>query len=443
MRYGRWVSVVMLGLLLRFAGATARADGALAVGSPAPAIRAAAWLNVPAKTLGPDDWKGKVVLVEFFETGCVPCKRTLPHIQELHRRYAARGLVVIAVSWETAAVLAPFAAEYGLTMPIACDTARVIVGGYRIEKYPTSVVLDREGNVACVGKPMSVDEPIETALGLATDPAAILSAYADAAAKQDAAGVRTALERLTERADAAFDLKAWAGARPAAEGAADGAADAAPAPSDPAKALQELLATATPPARREALRLSLADTGPATFDLLGFARAALGREFPLPPKDAKDWIAAGRLDDLADAFLDRQPPPAVLDEAVKAKKALAPRAAKKASQARADARKALILAELLFPKEPTYDEAAAAPYWGELAATGWTLGPESKMVSCDVGGRLLRPHTVSAFVDRRLAQALVFDALAAGRRFASAGVPAEVAKARAAIVAELAAKYPR
>jgi len=444
MRYSRMTSFLVLGLLLGVSRTTASGeDGALAVGADAPAIRAAAWLNVPSKTLSADDLKGRVVLVEFFETGCVPCKRTLPHVQQLHQRYAARGLTVIAVSWETAAVLAPFASEWGLTMPIACDTARVMIGGYRIAKYPTSILIDKEGHVAHVGKPVSIDGPIEAALGLQTEPAEVLSTYADAAAKKDPVGVRTAIERLIERANAEFDLKAWAGSRPAPEGGGDAPADATPVPADPAKALTELLASATPVARREAVRLALADSGPTSFDLLAFARASLGREFPLALKEAKDAIAAGRLDELADAFLDRQPPPAVLDEAVKAKKALAPRATKKAAEARTDARKALILAELVFPKEMTVGQAEAAPFWEELAATGWTLGPAGLLASCDVGGLLLRSTTASAYADRRLAQAIVFEALAAGKKPALAAASADAAKARVAILADLRSKYAR
>ena len=44
--------------------------------------------------------RGKVVLVDFWATWCIPCIKGFPHIVELHRRYADRGLVVVAVSMD-------------------------------------------------------------------------------------------------------------------------------------------------------------------------------------------------------------------------------------------------------------------------------------------------------------------------------------------------------
>jgi len=42
--------------------------------------------------------KGKVVVVDFWASYCVPCKKSLPHLVALHRKYAAQGLVAISVS---------------------------------------------------------------------------------------------------------------------------------------------------------------------------------------------------------------------------------------------------------------------------------------------------------------------------------------------------------
>jgi thiol-disulfide isomerase/thioredoxin len=44
--------------------------------------------------------RGKVVLVDFWATWCKPCIEGFPHVVELHRRYADRGLVVVAVSMD-------------------------------------------------------------------------------------------------------------------------------------------------------------------------------------------------------------------------------------------------------------------------------------------------------------------------------------------------------
>src|SRR5437660_1596717 len=53
------------------------------------------WLNSPPLTLG--QLKGKVVLVRWWTDGCSLCAQTAPALNELHRRYASRGLVVIGM----------------------------------------------------------------------------------------------------------------------------------------------------------------------------------------------------------------------------------------------------------------------------------------------------------------------------------------------------------
>lgn len=436
---------VLLPLLLLAAGGSAWSGerNSVPVGSVAPALKSASWLNAPSTGLSADDLRGRVVLAELFETGCTPCKRTLPHIQSLHERYGGRGLTVVLVCWEKSTVLSPFAREWGLTMPIACDAAGT-TAAFLNPGYPTSVLIDKEGKVAFVGTPISIDEPIEAALGLQMEPAEILSAYAAAALKKDAVAQRAALDRLIERAGGEFDLRAWAGAQPAAEAGAESPEGAAPAavPQEPAKALAEMLRLGTPSPRREAIRASLAESGPTGFDLLAFAREALGRDFPLTLKEVKDWVAAGRLDLLVDGLLDRRPTPAMLDEVAKAK-ALAPRAAKRAVDARADARKGLILAECVFARSMTADEAPQAPFWSELAVTGWGGGgPEKRLTAVDVRGQLVRPATASAFVDRALSQAVVLDALAGGKKPALATVAASAAKERGTLAADVKAKYP-
>ncbi len=444
----RWNRVTpSLCLLFTIAG-TASGDAhprSLPVGTAAPPLQVADWLNVSSKGSTGPDLKSRAVLVEFFEPGCVPCKRSLPHIQSLHQRYAGRGLTIVCVSTETPAVLTAFAREWGYTMPIACDTAKSVFKAYQIKQWPTSVVVDKEGNIAYVGTPAWVDAPIETALGLQLEPGEILSTYAEASWKKDTAAVRTAIDRLTERATAEFDLKAWVASLPPSEAGPEVPVEGAPAPipTDAAKALTEMLSAATPSSRREAIRLALAESAPTTFDLLAFARATIGREFPLTAKEAKEWVAAGRLDDLVEAYLDRQPPPVALEDAVKAKKAIAPRAARKAADARADARKALIVHEILFARELTEAQAQAAPFWADSAVSDWSKQRDGKLSACDVSGNILRPTTVSAFTDRRLAQALIFEALAAGKKPAFATLTADVAKARAAVVAELKSKYPK
>ncbi len=75
------------------------APAALAVGSPAPALSPAKWLQgEPVKAFEKD----KVYLVECWATWCGPCVAAIPHVNELHNKFKDKGLVVIGVNvWES------------------------------------------------------------------------------------------------------------------------------------------------------------------------------------------------------------------------------------------------------------------------------------------------------------------------------------------------------
>ena len=68
------------------------------IGKDAPEIKADGWLNSKGVTL--KDLKGKVAVVEFWATWCPPCRKSIPHLAELHKKHKGDGLVIIGLSDE-------------------------------------------------------------------------------------------------------------------------------------------------------------------------------------------------------------------------------------------------------------------------------------------------------------------------------------------------------
>jgi len=101
----------------------------------------------------PAELKGKVVLLDFWASWCGPCKESFPVMEELHKKYADKGLVILAVNVdETAAAMKDFLKEHPATFAIVHDATKKLVGTANISSMPSSFVLGTDGKVVAVHK---------------------------------------------------------------------------------------------------------------------------------------------------------------------------------------------------------------------------------------------------------------------------------------------------
>jgi|GEM_PF-1050636 len=104
--------------------------------------------DLSGNTVSLSDFKGKVVLIDFFATWCPPCRASVPAIERLHTNYTDKGLVVLAISldegkWD---YVKSFQSEYGITYTILKGTDDVAMQ-YMVRTIPTLVIADKKGNV--------------------------------------------------------------------------------------------------------------------------------------------------------------------------------------------------------------------------------------------------------------------------------------------------------
>jgi len=95
-----------------------------------------------------DALEGKVILLDFWATWCVPCRVELPRVESLYRELAAKGLAVFGVNDEAPDKARAFVEEHGLTFPTLSDAAGVLFGGYEVRTIPTTVIIGRGGKVS-------------------------------------------------------------------------------------------------------------------------------------------------------------------------------------------------------------------------------------------------------------------------------------------------------
>jgi peroxiredoxin len=91
--------------------------------------------------------RGSVVLVNFWATWCPPCRKEIPDLGALYKKYEKQGLVVLGISDETSDKVAPFVREQQVRYPILLDPGRTINERFGVEGIPNSYVYNREGKL--------------------------------------------------------------------------------------------------------------------------------------------------------------------------------------------------------------------------------------------------------------------------------------------------------
>ncbi|NLL77350.1 MAG: redoxin domain-containing protein [Clostridiales bacterium] len=101
------------------------------------------------------DYKGKTVFLNFWATWCPPCRAEMPEIQEIYGEYGenAGDVIVLGIASPdvgregSAEDIAAFLEENNYTYPVAMDTGGEMASAYGINAYPTTFMIDKDGNV--------------------------------------------------------------------------------------------------------------------------------------------------------------------------------------------------------------------------------------------------------------------------------------------------------
>jgi thiol-disulfide isomerase/thioredoxin len=97
------------------------------------------------------DYRGKVVLIDFWATWCPPCVAAIPSIEKMHKTYKDRGLVVLAISMDNGDwdAVKSFLKFYGVTYTVLKGSDdNDIQAKYAVRTIPMTVLLDKDGNIS-------------------------------------------------------------------------------------------------------------------------------------------------------------------------------------------------------------------------------------------------------------------------------------------------------
>lgn len=94
--------------------------------------------------------RGKVVVIDFWASWCVVCRKTVPILNRWYGKLGAQGVVFLGISNETFAAASRGIGSFGIEYPVAIDKSENVFPAYEASSLPTLYVLDRKGVVRAV-----------------------------------------------------------------------------------------------------------------------------------------------------------------------------------------------------------------------------------------------------------------------------------------------------
>lgn len=98
-----------------------------------------------------EQWKGQVVLVNFWATWCGPCRKEMPLLEQIYQRYKGLGFTLLAVNVEDDSEAAErWLKEVPVSFPVLFDPDNQVSGLYEVLAMPSTVIIDRQGRLRYV-----------------------------------------------------------------------------------------------------------------------------------------------------------------------------------------------------------------------------------------------------------------------------------------------------
>ncbi len=104
--------------------------------------------DLDGKKVSLDDFKGKVVLIDFWATWCPPCKESVPDLNSLYEKYKNNGVVILGLSVDAGGpnIVKAFKEAYKMSYPILMADES-ITRKYGVRGIPSLFILDKDGRV--------------------------------------------------------------------------------------------------------------------------------------------------------------------------------------------------------------------------------------------------------------------------------------------------------
>jgi len=116
-------------------------------------------MSVRANEMDLDQYKGKVVYLDFWASWCGPCRSSFPWMNEMQSRFSKLGFQVVAVNLDQQPELAQkFLAQFPVSFQIAYDKGGDMAKKFGVQAMPTSFLIDKNGKTVSMHRGFHIDD---------------------------------------------------------------------------------------------------------------------------------------------------------------------------------------------------------------------------------------------------------------------------------------------
>lgn len=105
--------------------------------------------SISGQAISQDNYRGHVLILDFFATWCQPCRQSIPHLVEMNRKYGRQGLHILGLSVDEDGerVVKSFTDEFRVNYPLALAGNSITVE-FGVRSVPIMFLIDKKGNIA-------------------------------------------------------------------------------------------------------------------------------------------------------------------------------------------------------------------------------------------------------------------------------------------------------
>lgn len=140
-----FIRILLVVIAASFLTAPGPVDAAPRPGQPAPNFKVT---STTGQTISQENYRGHVLILDFFATWCQPCRLTIPHLVEMNRKYGKQGLQILGLSVdeEGERVIKAFTDEFRVNYPLAL-AGESTTADFGVRSVPVMYLIDKKGNV--------------------------------------------------------------------------------------------------------------------------------------------------------------------------------------------------------------------------------------------------------------------------------------------------------